>query len=627
MSREHLSGLRPTDNANRGNGPLDTHLSDNPQVREYIKRFGELLASMGLTQLPEGPHPTNPRHAARLAHTAGQTADSFAAPGTDGQRVAAGTFAPRQTGDATPRTDAPVQPGRRLETAAAQPETLEHMRERVMGFTPKEVDKYFERHSNRTLGTDYTEQRQRFLDRYKAEGREGEALRALDALQSRLQPDAANPLDFKRATSMLQVLNDAGSKPENQLCPLMDQNGRTRHQMVMDRSLEFINNVAHCQGNDTTIFQHIGSCGVMGTVRDGCDKAPDEMARVLAAGWTATTVAGRDSQGRPTRYMGDFVNSNGTHNNFYVNSSYMNDVPGGSDGEQAMMQLHASLTNIMWTPEGCEYRLGPATGHGETGAQLTRLSDGRVIGDTPCTTLEATNRLDQRMAMGTVRVFSEPGVDFGPNSNMINVYGLPEAQARERIQQALAQGGGTVQMIGNGAILLGLANAGRDSYHNTSLSYDPRNGGRYILTDTNRGLSDDNYGAMVNGRTDALGLALAGLNGDNNEYARAYRLSHPGRGRGVHMPDGADPERDFHNGMKKPDEVKLTKDDDSHHRRSNQTEDELYAMTQRKQQATATIDQLRQAWLANQAQGNQGELHISEQLMADANIDLGQFMV
>jgi hypothetical protein len=177
----------------------------------------------------------------------------------------------------------------------------------------------------------------------------------------------------------------------------------------------------------------------------------------------------------------------------------MNDVPGGSHGEQAMMQLHASLTNIMWTPEGAEYKLGPATGHGETGAQLTRLSDGKVIGDTPCTTLDAMARMDQRLAMGTVRVFDEAGIgSLGPN--MINIHGKNPEEARRAVQDALTQGGGTIQMVGNGGVFLGLANAGRDSYHNTSLSYDPRNGGRYILSDTNKGLSDDNYGAVVNGK-------------------------------------------------------------------------------------------------------------------------------
>jgi hypothetical protein len=543
--------------------------------------------------------------------------------------IAAAALAARE-GRTTGSLDNRAQ--RAAEAAIGQPpEDINALRQRVTNFEPKEVPREFQRPGYVHDGSQFAQERTRFLEQMRAAGREREGLQALDGLQARLGPDAANPLDFHRAASMLHTLNDGLRTPAGQLCPGM---GDKAHEEVVNRTLAYVNNVAHCRGNDTSIFQHIGSCGVMGTIVDGANQAPEQLAKVLVAGFQAQP-AGTMPDGQQ-RYAAHFRNSQGQDVNFFVNDSFMQHIPGTARGEQAAMQLHGSLGNIMWNAKGGEYSLGAVTSHGESGARLTDMQTGEVYDTTPHTTLKALDTLDKKLAMGTVRLFSEPphtvaGLHLGPN--MVNLYGMSESAARQRVNEAFTQGGGTIELVGNGAKLLGLNRAGRDSYHNTTVSFDPRRTAgpgqsQYILTDTNRGLSDDNYGARVAGGPvnglDGMGLILAGVTDDSHyrAYSDEYRRNHPDRGRGV--PDLPDGDPDFNGGMNKNKDDKLAKNDDDQRPKKHKGEEDLYAEAlQRRNHAIQLIADLRAAHDAN---NEKGEFRAPGDLERDANLNVDQYV-
>ncbi len=85
--------------------------------------------------------------------------------------------------------------------------------------------------------------------------------------------------------------------------------------------------------------------------------------------------------------------------------------------------------------------------------------------------------------------------------------------------------------------------------------------------------------------------------------------------------NGADPERDYRDGMKKPEEDKISKDDDQPHKKHRIDEEALAIATQRKQIALAHIA----AVTAQHNSHPDQALQLSDRDIADSTLDLNQF--
>jgi len=394
----------------------------------------------------------------------------------------------------------------------------------------------------------------------------------LRAIEARMGPNGEPPLSQAEAARMFHDLNHLLTRTEGQLSSTMGPEG-TRRDQARAHAVEFLQNVGHCQGTDTSIFQNIGSCGIMGTYGDLCRAAPSNASQVL--------VAGMEAQNGTARL------ANGTR--FGVHESFM-------QGQTAQEMFHGMATNMMLNPQGQYYTFGAARGQGDSGHRIHQGSfTGAVLNDphtgrpydSPNTTPRNIEALDRLLGAGTVRLWDSSVVSpearalGGPGSSMIDIAGMNATQRREAYMTALNRGGGTCQILGDANLFLGLRGGG-DAYHNTSLSIT--RAGNFVITDTNRGFSNDHAN---------LGIVDAGItmhrNRESDSNIQEQSRLHPERNRP--RPDGGMNGLDSDAADRRRRDPNFAKKDD---------DDDARSRSRRQQQAQAEMERQQQRAMAQQ---------------------------